>query len=58
MKLTPVNLAQEPIRIDAEASHYDFSTQRRANLSPSLATTHAGTQTYNPVGKPIDRDND
>ena len=28
------------------------------NLSPSLATTYAGTQTHNNQGKPVDKDND
>jgi hypothetical protein len=58
MKLTPADLAQEPIRFDTGASHYDFSAQRRVNLSPSMATTYAGTQTHNNQGRPVDKDND
>lgn len=58
MKLTPVELALNPVCVAAGVNHYNFSTQRREGMSPSLASTYAGTQTHNNQGKPVDKDND
>jgi hypothetical protein len=58
MKLTPVELARDPVRVAVETHPYDFSTQRREGVATSLATTYAGTQTFNNQGKPVDKDND
>lgn len=58
MKLTPVELAQDPMRIGIDAHTYDFATQLRVGLSSALTVTHGGTQTHSSQGKPIDRDND
>jgi hypothetical protein len=58
MNLTPIELAHAPVRIAAGQNQYNFSTQRREGISPSLASTYAGTQTFNNQGKPVDKDND
>jgi hypothetical protein len=58
MRLTPVELAEAPVCVAAGEHHYDFSTQRRIGVPTSLASTYAGTQTFNNHGKPIDKDND
>jgi hypothetical protein len=58
MKLTPVELALDPVCVPAGENHYNFSTQRREGVSPSLASTYAGTQTHNNQGRPVDKDND
>jgi hypothetical protein len=58
MKLTPVQLSKEPMRIEVEPGKYDFATQQRVGVPSALARTMNGTQTYDSHGKPHDRDND
>lgn len=58
MKLTPIQLAQAPIRIAVDTEPYDLSTQRRLGMNHAMAVTYGGTQTFNNQGKPIDKDND
>jgi hypothetical protein len=58
MKLTPVELSKEPLRIEVEAGKYDFATQQRAGVPSALARTMNGTQTHDTHGRPQDRDND
>jgi len=58
MKLTPVELSKEPIRVGVETQNYDFASQRRTSINSPLTVTHGGTQTYSEKGKPQDRDSD
>jgi hypothetical protein len=58
MKVTPMDLAQEPLRFVVEEHRYDFSTQRRVGLNSIQMITVNGTQTFGSHGNPIDRDND
>ena len=58
MKLTPLDLSKEPMRLAVGPDNYDFSTQRRTGLPSALARTVNGTQTYSTQGKPVDHDND
>ena len=59
-KLTPAELAKEPVRFPAPAGEYSFETQQRtlAAADHQHFVTYAGTQTFSSNGKPIDKDND
>ncbi len=54
------DLAKTPLILAAPAEEYDFERQMRVSAisETSLAVTHAGTQTHNNQGRPIDKDND
>jgi len=51
MKVTPMELCREPMRLEMGEGHYDLSSQRRIGTDPLMAVT---AQTYNSQGKPMD----
>ncbi len=51
MKVTPMELCREPMRLEMGEGHYDLSSQRRIGTDPLMAMT---AQTYNSQGKPMD----
>lgn len=57
-KLTPHDLAKEPLTFQTEESAYDYINQRRSITPCSMAFTANATRTYNASGKPMDSDND
>ena len=58
--MTPLNLAQEPIRVDIGDSRYSAQMQMRtfACGHEPLTVTFSGTQTFGGNGRPMDSDND
>jgi hypothetical protein len=58
MKLTPIDLAKEPMRFAVETDNYDFSSQRRTTINAPLTITMNATKTHNTAGKPVDSDHD
>lgn len=58
MKLTPVQLSKEPMRIAVGSGRYDFAKQQRMGVPSALTRTMNGTQTHDTHGRPQDRDND
>jgi hypothetical protein len=58
-KTTPADLARARISVDLPEAEYSHSSQTRfAAADVSNAITWNATQTFDPKGKPIDRDND
>ena len=61
MKLTPLTIADNKVKLNVDGTHYNWKSQTRwnyKNIEPKMGTTWNRTQTFNTKGQPSDTDND